>query len=168
MSKKLQNIIIGKLSENELKDYATFFKHNNLEKFELEENGVKIKLERKVTFESLPSQTVRPRAIATKSNEGNDLEKEILSKSKEETKAIKSNLKEIKSPIVGTFYSSPSPEADAFVSVGKKIKANDTVGIVEAMKAMNEIKAGISGTVKEILVKNGENVVTDQVIILVE
>lgn len=60
----------------------------------------------------------------------------------------------IKSPMVGTFYSSPSPDEPAFIKVGDKVDENTVVCIIEAMKVMNEIKAGISGTVKEILVDN--------------
>ena len=89
-------------------------------------------------------------------------------KPKEEPKASKSNFKEIHSPILGTFYASPSPEADPFVTVGKKVAVGDVVGIVEAMKVMNEIKAGVSGKVIEILVKNGDPLTANQVIMLVE
>ncbi|EPI1535084.1 TPA: acetyl-CoA carboxylase biotin carboxyl carrier protein [Neisseria gonorrhoeae] len=60
-----------------------------------------------------------------------------------------------KSPMVGTFYRAPSPNAAAFVEVGQQVKAGDTLCIIEAMKLMNEIEAEKSGTVKEILVENG-------------
>ncbi|HGO6586600.1 TPA: acetyl-CoA carboxylase biotin carboxyl carrier protein [Neisseria gonorrhoeae] len=60
-----------------------------------------------------------------------------------------------KSPMVGTFYRAPGPNAAAFVEVGQQVKAGDTLCIIEAMKLMNEIEAEKSGTVKEILVKNG-------------
>ncbi len=64
----------------------------------------------------------------------------------------------VKSPMVGTFYASPSPEQPAFVKVGDKVNEHTVVCIVEAMKVMNEVKAGISGTVAEILVHNAESV----------
>ncbi|HFB7706487.1 TPA: acetyl-CoA carboxylase biotin carboxyl carrier protein [Neisseria gonorrhoeae] len=60
-----------------------------------------------------------------------------------------------KSPMVGTFYRVPGPNAAAFVEVGQQVKAGDTLCIIEAMKLMNEIEAEKSGTVKEILVENG-------------
>lgn len=60
-----------------------------------------------------------------------------------------------KSPMVGTFYHAPGPNAAAFVEVGQQVKAGDTLCIIEAMKLMNEIEAEKSGTVKEILVENG-------------
>jgi acetyl-CoA carboxylase biotin carboxyl carrier protein len=64
----------------------------------------------------------------------------------------------VKAPMVGTFYRSPSPDAKAFVEVGQGIKEGDTICIIEAMKLMNEIEADASGTVKAILVENGQPV----------
>ena len=64
----------------------------------------------------------------------------------------------IESPMVGTFYAAASEEAEPFVKVGDTVKAGQTVGIVEAMKLMNEIEAECSGTVEEILVGNGQMV----------
>ena len=74
----------------------------------------------------------------------------------------------ITSPMVGTFYKSPSPDADAFVSVGQSIKTGDVVCIVEAMKMMNEIKSEISGKVVEICVEDGQPVEFGQVPMYVE
>jgi acetyl-CoA carboxylase biotin carboxyl carrier protein len=64
----------------------------------------------------------------------------------------------VKSPMVGTFYRSPSPESKPFVDVGSKIEDNSLVCIIEAMKIMNEIQAEIKGTVVEILAENGQPV----------
>lgn len=64
------------------------------------------------------------------------------------------NCEIVKSPMVGTFYESPSPEAEAFVKVGDKVKKGDTLCIIEAMKLMNEIEAECSGTIIEILIDN--------------
>jgi len=68
----------------------------------------------------------------------------------------------VRSPMVGTFYRSPSPEAASFVEVGKQVKAGDVLCIVEAMKMMNQIEADKSGTIEAILVENGEPVEFDQ------
>ena len=64
----------------------------------------------------------------------------------------------VKAPMVGTFYRSPSPDAKAFVEVGQAVKEGDTICIIEAMKLMNEIEADASGSVKAILVENGQPV----------
>ena len=74
----------------------------------------------------------------------------------------------IDSPIVGTFYRSATPGADAFVKVGSKVEADQTVCIIEAMKVMNEIKAEKSGVIKEILVENGEPVEFGQPLFILE
>ena len=73
-----------------------------------------------------------------------------------------------KSPMVGTFYRAPGPNAAAFVEVGKQVKAGDTLCIIEAMKLMNEIEAEKSGTVKEILVENGTPVEFGEPLFIIE
>jgi acetyl-CoA carboxylase biotin carboxyl carrier protein len=72
------------------------------------------------------------------------------------------------SPMVGTYYSAPSPTAKPFVTIGQHVKQGDTIGIVEAMKIMNQIEAEQSGTVLQILVKDGEAVEFGQPLIIVE
>ncbi|MBL6706496.1 MAG: acetyl-CoA carboxylase biotin carboxyl carrier protein [Planctomycetaceae bacterium] len=79
-----------------------------------------------------------------------------------------SNLLEIKSPIVGTYYSSPTPEDPAFVTVGSKVTQDTVVCIVEAMKVFNQITADVSGTLEEILVGNGDPVESGQVLFRVK
>ena len=74
----------------------------------------------------------------------------------------------ITSPMVGTFYAAPSPEAEPFVEVGNSISVGDVVCIVEAMKLMNEIKSECAGKVTQICVKNGDPVEFGQVLMYVE
>lgn len=73
----------------------------------------------------------------------------------------------VKSPMVGTFYRSPSPGAPSFIEVGQSVKVGDTVCIVEAMKMMNQIEADKSGVVEAILVEDGEPVEFDQPLIVI-
>jgi acetyl-CoA carboxylase biotin carboxyl carrier protein len=75
-----------------------------------------------------------------------------------------SNLVEVKSPMPGTFYSSPDPESAPFASIGDTVNPGDTICIVEAMKIMNEIQAEDSGVVEEILIQNASPVEFDQVL----
>jgi acetyl-CoA carboxylase biotin carboxyl carrier protein len=75
-----------------------------------------------------------------------------------------SNLVEVKSPMPGTFYSSPDPESAPFTSIGDTVNPGDTICIVEAMKIMNEIQAEDSGVVEEILIQNASPVEFDQVL----
>jgi acetyl-CoA carboxylase biotin carboxyl carrier protein len=74
----------------------------------------------------------------------------------------------VKSPMVGTFYRSPSPGAPAFIEQGAVVKAGDTLCIIEAMKLLNEIEADVGGTVKKILVENGQPVEYGQALFIIE
>ena len=74
----------------------------------------------------------------------------------------------IKSPMVGTFYRAPSPGASSFVEVGQSVKVGDTLCIIEAMKLLNQIEADKSGTVKAILVENGQPVEYDQPLFIID
>lgn len=75
---------------------------------------------------------------------------------------------EVKSPLVGTFYSSPSPDAPPFVLVGQKVKEGDTLFIIEAMKTMNEVKSPCDGTVSRILAQPGDMVEYNQTVAIIE
>ncbi|MDC9499686.1 MULTISPECIES: acetyl-CoA carboxylase biotin carboxyl carrier protein [unclassified Pseudoalteromonas] len=75
---------------------------------------------------------------------------------------------QVKSPMVGSFYSAASPEAPAYVEVGSQVKVGDTLCIVEAMKMMNQIESDKAGTVTAILVENGEPVEFDQPLFIIE
>jgi len=74
----------------------------------------------------------------------------------------------IKSPMVGTFYRAPSPGASSFVEVGQTVSAGDTLCIIEAMKLLNQIEADKAGTVKAILVENGQPVEYDQPLFIID
>lgn len=85
-----------------------------------------------------------------------------------EAPAAPQERKTINSPMVGTFYRSPSPGAKPFADVGQKVKAGDTVCIIEAMKLLNEIEAETDGVIKEILVENGSPVEFGQPLFVIE
>lgn len=82
--------------------------------------------------------------------------------------AVPSALKEIKSPMVGTFYAAPEPGADPYLKVGARVSAGQTVCIIEAMKIMNEIEAEFGGVVREILVEDAQPVEFGQVLYRVD
>lgn len=77
-------------------------------------------------------------------------------------------LHEVRSPIVGTFYRSPSPDAPSFVQIGSSIQKGSVLCIVEAMKLMNEIESDVTGKIVQILVENGQPIEYDQVLFVVE
>ena len=78
------------------------------------------------------------------------------------------NFHEIKSPIVGTFYRAPAPDADAYVNVGDTVSSGSVLCIIEAMKLMNEIESDISGKIVKILVENGRPVEYNQPLFLIQ
>ncbi len=87
----------------------------------------------------------------------------------EESKpSASSNLVDIESPMVGTFYRAPAPDAPAYVDVGKRVSPGDTLCIIEAMKLMNELECEVSGTIAEICVENAQPVEYGQVLFRVE
>lgn len=85
-----------------------------------------------------------------------------------QTKEVEENYQNVKSPMVGTFYSKPSPKAEPFVKVGDKVKKGDVLCIVEAMKLMNEIESESDGEVVEICVKDEEMVEYGQTLIKIK
>jgi len=86
----------------------------------------------------------------------------------EENKAVDTDLHKITSPMVGTFYASQSPDADAYVKAGSKVSKDSIVCIVEAMKLFNEIEAEVNGEIVEVLAKNGQLVEYGQPLFLVK
>ncbi|MBI5464408.1 MAG: acetyl-CoA carboxylase biotin carboxyl carrier protein [Ignavibacteriales bacterium] len=84
------------------------------------------------------------------------------------TPASEKQFHEVRSPIVGTFYRAPSPDADPYVEIGQSIKSGTVLCIVEAMKLMNEIESDVDGTIAKIMVENGKPVEYNQVLFLVD
>lgn len=82
--------------------------------------------------------------------------------------ALPANVREVTSPMVGTFYRSSSPEAEPFAKEGDTVTADQTLCIIEAMKVMNDIPSGVAGVVREILAKNGESVEFGQPLFRIE
>ena len=163
MSKKNNNFnVMGSLSEKDLKEYSSFFESNKLEKFELLENGVTVSLERAV----VPMVNVGAPMAVVQSQGGQE---ELAEETKEiEVVVPVEEQITIDSPITGTFYHAASPEAPPFVKAGQTVSSDEVVCIVEAMKVMNEIKAGKSGKVSKVLVKNGDLLTTGQPIFTLE
>lgn len=115
--------------------------------------------------QAVPAVQVAPAPVVAPPQEKQPLQVEEKVEAKPE---VNENLHKITSPMVGTFYSAPSPDADAYVKVGDMVKADSVVCIVEAMKLMNELEAEVDGEIVEILVENGQLVEYGQPIFLVK
>lgn len=134
-----------------IKQIVELMKASELTEFELEDSGFKLRITRdKGTF-GAPVVQATP-AVASEPTAGAPAPTPAASAPADD------NLHVITSPMVGTFYRSPSPESPAFVDVGAKVGKDSAVCIVEAMKVMNEIQTDVSGTIVEILVDNEQTV----------
>jgi len=131
---------------------------------EIEEDGIKIRVAKKnknsqstvlpqTVIQTEPAVSTSPSATAGKAPA------EIIPPE---------NLHEIKSPIVGTFYRAPAPDADAYIQVSDSVSSGSVLCIIEAMKLMNEIECDINGKVVKILVENGQPVEYNQLLFLID
>lgn len=143
------------MNVKEIKEIIELMKENHLSEFEMERDGLRLSLKRGRLGES-EVVGISPAAVAVAP--AGSAAAHIQTPPAAAGGALPDNLMTIESPIVGTFYSAPSPDAAPYVVVGQEVNPNDVVCIIEAMKVMNEIKAEMKGRIKEILVKNGEAV----------
>ncbi|WP_448916559.1 acetyl-CoA carboxylase biotin carboxyl carrier protein [Eubacterium ramulus] len=130
-----------------------------------EENGVSVKIKKhpeKKIVASAPVEMIAPAAVAA------PLQVSADTSVSADTDVSEVTGNTVKSPLVGTFYSASSPDAAPYVQVGDMVKKGQVLGIVEAMKLMNEIESEFDGTVKAILVKNGDLVEFDQPMFVIE
>jgi len=141
-----------------------FMNANNLVEIEWEHDGERLKL-RKAEGPTNPQVVVTPAAPARHTESAPS--KAVAARAAEHEEPAE-GLVHISSPIVGTFYQAPSPDAEPFVEVGDEVEEDTVVCIVEAMKVMNEIKAELSGRIAEVLVGNGEAVEYGQPLFLVD
>jgi acetyl-CoA carboxylase biotin carboxyl carrier protein len=148
-----------------IKKIIKLVEHSSIDELELEEEGKKIKVARNrnsgvyvqtantAPLQQMPSQiplqteSIKPAASIT---------------------AVNSQYHEVRSPIVGTFYRAPAPDAEAYIEVGQSVKVGTVLCIVEAMKLMNEIESDCDGTVVKVIAENGKPVEYNQILFLIE
>jgi acetyl-CoA carboxylase biotin carboxyl carrier protein len=142
-----------------VRQLATLLDETNLTEIEVEDNDRRIRVAREVhaaptVSYAAPAAMAAPAALAAPAA------------ADPAPAAVSANA--VKSPMVGTVYLSPNPEAKPFITVGQKVAAGDTLVIIEAMKVMNPITAPSAGTVSAILIENGQPVEFDQALVVVE
>jgi acetyl-CoA carboxylase biotin carboxyl carrier protein len=147
----------------ELRELVTLITKNELTHFELEREGFHVKVSRGPQVEGaappVAAAAAAPEKLSTSaSGQGVPTAPPHPGAQAEEAASEDQDLHIIISPIIGTFYRSPSPTADSFVRIGSKVEPNTVVCIIEAMKLMNEIQAETSGEVVKIYVENGQAV----------
>lgn len=155
---------------DKIRELIEIMKENGLVEVEIKHGEDKIFLKRSqpqltegAAVTAVPAVAPNAQAVAANSGVAQNLapQPELSTPSQED-------LIEIKSPIVGTFYATPSPDSDPYVDVGSQVDPQTVVCIIEAMKVMNEIKPETTGTIAEILVTNGQAVEYGQVLFRVK
>lgn len=159
-----------KMDLNYLKKLIKLLDTSELAEIEIEEEGTKLRLSKprpKLYKNPAPVQTFSFPA-ATAHNGSHSLEQITKSHEVKTEESKSENLYEVKSPMVGTFYSSPSPDADPYVKIGSEVKAGTVICIIEAMKLMNEIESEVSGKIVKIIAENAQAVEYNQTLFLIE
>ncbi|MFA5803429.1 MAG: acetyl-CoA carboxylase biotin carboxyl carrier protein [Melioribacteraceae bacterium] len=152
---------------NLLKKLIKMVEQSEITEFSVQEGELKVKISKN----SNQAPQVHFQPVADYGRQSTSLQQfntSAESKSSVATENTKSNLHEIKSPIVGTFYRSPAPDADSYIQVGDMVSAGTVLCIVEAMKLMNEIESDINGKLVKILVENATPVEYNQPLFLIE
>jgi acetyl-CoA carboxylase biotin carboxyl carrier protein len=149
---------------NLIKKLIKILEASEVTDLEVEENGIRVKLAKKVRVTQ--AVTIPQNTFASPVHQQTPVSVDKM----DDKKSVDENagLHEIKSPIVGTFYRAPAPDADSYVQVGDTISAGSVLCIVEAMKLMNEIESDISGKIVKILVENGKPVEYNQPLFLIQ
>ena len=145
------------LDLKDIKELVALMRRNDLSVFKIEQEGFKITLKRgsePVITTTAVSASVPVQIVAAP----------VAALAAPAALPASEKLKEITSPMVGTFYSTPSPDAQPFAKPGMEIEGDSVVCIIEAMKVMNEIKAEIAGTIVEVVAENGKPVQYGQVL----
>lgn len=146
----------------EIKEMISLMNDNNLAELEVEKEGMRIRLRKMGS----PASEFSGPVIIEREAQAKESRQEAAQKQQAQMQAEK--VIEVKAPMVGTFYRSPSPGAPPYVEIGQTIEPGQVICIIEAMKLMNEIKAEVKGKILEILVENAEPVEFGQPMFLIE
>jgi len=143
------------LDLNKIKQVVDLMKKSDLSEFEIQDQEFKLRIKRDLPGRALAAA---PAPVAAAAPVAAPAPAPVAAPAPAAAPVADPSIKLVTSPMVGTFYATPSPENPPFVTVGSPIKADSVVCIIEAMKVMNEIQSEISGTVVECLVANGTSV----------
>jgi len=161
MAKKLKQVsasgqMVGGVNLSEVERLLSFMEAHGLEEFEYQEGGVHVRLKKAAAHGGVAAPAFSAAAAATP-QASPSAQSQAHAAPAAAAQPVE-DLHIVKSPIVGTYYSAPSPDAEPFVKVGSRIDAGQVLCIIEAMKLMNEIEADISGEVARVFVENGHPV----------
>lgn len=149
-----------------IKNILELISESDVNEVSLEEGDFKIKVKKQGDVQQVSYSQPAPQAPAQPA--APQPQQAAPVDASESTTANQPEGETVKSPIVGTFYTSPDPDSDPFVKVGDHIAKGETLCIVEAMKIMNEIEAEFSGTIQKVLVEDGQPVEFDQPLFIIK
>jgi acetyl-CoA carboxylase biotin carboxyl carrier protein len=144
---------------NELRELVEFLKANEIAEFDMEQDDLKVRI--KFASEPAPASGIDMAQLSRLMASAPSAHAPVVAPAAapaEATAPVEETLHEVKSPIVGTFYESPSPGAPSFVKVGDQVEVGQVLCIVEAMKLMNEIEADVAGEVVKRIAASGQPV----------
>lgn len=153
---------------NLLKKLIKMVEQSEITELALEEGDLKVKICKNSNQTQVQLQPINDNSKYVPAVQTQSISAEGSKTFAETATQTSSTLHEIKSPIVGTFYRAPSPDADSFIKVGDKISVGSVLCIIEAMKLMNEIESDVNGKVVKILVENATPVEYNQPLFLIE
>jgi len=142
----------------DLKEIIELLKETDITELQVEKDGTKVKIKREKFLQQFEISAQKPSVVPVQET----IVKEIVAEDSEQ------RLITTTSPIVGTFYRSPSPEAASFIEIGQRVKKGQVLCIIEAMKLMNEIESEADGVVVKALVENGQPVEYGEPLFLID
>ncbi len=138
---------------DDLKELISLLQDTDITEIQLEKDGTKVKIRRQMLVSSIDMHSKKTPVTVEKTTESDEEVQRLIT---------------VTSPIVGTFYRSPSPEAPPFVEAGTRVKKGQVICIIEAMKLMNEIESEVEGVIVRALVENGQPVEYGEPLFLIE
>ena len=147
-----------------LKKLVRIVEHSGVDEIEVEEEGLRVRIARISSTNSVGVHTTAISPVLTAPAQPAPAQPAATALAP----AVEMKYHEIKSPIVGTFYRAPAPDADSYVEIGHTVQPKTVLCIIEAMKLMNEIESDIAGKIVKILVDNGKPVEYNQTLFLIE
>lgn len=155
-----------KFSHEDVQRLIKLLDSSHFDELHLETEGIKLSLRRNGAASTVPV-SVGSTSVATGSPAAPLARAATPTSAPAPVPASDASLLEIRAPMLGTFYGAPKPGADPFVAIGGRVSSDSAVGIIEVMKLMNSISAGIEGVLVEVLVRDGDLVEFDQVLMRV-
>lgn len=155
------------MNTKEIKEILNLMRDHDLCEIELEKEGMKLKLKKNSAGQVIVERAV-PQAVAAATQPSSAPAAAATEVAAPNAGGLPAGCTEVKSPMVGTFYSAPAPDQPPYVEKGQSVKEGDVLCIIEAMKLMNEIKAEASGVIDQVIAQNGDPVEFDQPLFVIK